>query len=163
VLEASVRPRGVVHVVCEIEAWRGGVRRVTLPLRVRPDVPDGRYVLWVGGGAELSRYEAARLPGRYRITSLDDAWDRLATLRPSDALYAALSARAPEVNADGRDYPELPTFAVSLLAPDQSAADRSRRGDLVWLDEQRAPVDGVVRGELQLNVVVESRGSLAQP
>jgi hypothetical protein len=162
VVEPAVRPGGIVHVACELEAWRGGIDRRTLALTVPREVPEGRYVLWVGGGTELSRYEATRLPGRYRVTSLDDAWERLATARSSDALYAALSARAPEVSADGRDYPELPLFALSLLASEQTTSG-GRRGDLAWLDERRQVLQGPLRGELQLTVVVESHGSLAQP
>ena len=163
VLEPVVRPRGTVHVACEIEGWRGAIERRTLELRVPGDAPDGKYVLWLGGGTELAKFEAAHLPGRYRATSLDDAWQRIAAMRSSDALYAGLFGRAPELNADGRDYPELPSFALSLLSPERAAGDVSRRGDVAWLDERRLPVDGALRGELQLAVTVEARGSLAQP
>jgi hypothetical protein len=163
VIEPVVRPGGEVHVACDLERWRG--ERVTrvVTLTVPEEAPDGRYPLWVGGGAELARFEAGRLPGRYRVTSLDDAWTRLQVTRPSDALYVALSAKAPEVNADGFDYPELPQSAVSLLANDRSAPDRGRRGDLAWLDERRLPVPGQLRGELTLTVVVDSHGMLGQP
>ena len=162
-LEPTVRPGGTVHVNCELEAWRGGIEHRQLAMTVPEEAPDGSYVLWVGGGAELSRYEATRLPGRYRATSLEDAWQRLPRYRPSSALYGALFARAPELDDGGRDYPELPTFALSLLASDQVVADRGRRGDLAWLDERRLDVNASVRGELQLNVVVQSAGTLAQP
>lgn len=162
-LESSVKPGGTLHVDCELEAWRGGIQHRTLELPVAVELPDGRYALWLGGGTELSRFEAARLPGRYRIESLGDAWRRIATTRSSDALYAGLTARAPEVTTEGRDYPELPLFALSLMADDAAAGERIRRGDLAWLAQQQQPVTGTLRGELQLNVVVESHGSLAQP
>ncbi len=162
-LESSVKPGSMLHVDCELEAWRGGIQHRTLELPVAEELPDGRYALWIGGGTELSRFEAARLPGRYHIESLDDGWRRLAATRSSDALYLALTARAPEVTTEGRDYPELPLFAVSLMADDASAGERIRRGDLAWLALRRVPVPGALRGELQLNVVVESHGSLAQP
>jgi len=71
------------------------------------------------------------------------------------ALYAAMYARAPEVNSDGRDYPELPISALALLAGGQSAGDDTRRGDAARLDEQRAALGGTVRGELQLQVTVD--------
>lgn len=162
-LEPSVKAGGMLHVDCELEAWRGETKHLTVELPVAAELPDGRYALWIGGGAELSRFEAARLPGRYRIESLPDGWRRLAATRSSDALYLALTARAPEVTTEGRDYPELPLFALSLMADDAYAGERIRRGDLAWLAQRRVPVSGVLRGELQLNVVVESHGSLAQP
>src|SRR4030095_4653951 len=101
VMNVAVRPGQKLSVVAEIERWRGGreTRRIDIP--VPEELPDGRYTLWLGGGAELSRYEAARLPGRYRPTTLDDAWRRLAVSRTSDKMYVALVARAPEVTREG--------------------------------------------------------------
>jgi SpoIVB peptidase S55 len=157
VLGAAVRPGGRVRVECEVERWRGERRRLTVPLQVPQEVPSGRYLLWVGGGAELARYESARRPGRYRPTSLDDAWTRLADYRATDRLYAALFAAAPEVTRDGRDYPELPTSALALLAGSQSAGDDARRGDRTILDEARLELGGRLRGELQLEVQVDEK------
>ena len=155
VLDAAVRPGSDVRVRCEIERWRGGRETVTLSLHVPEEVPEGRYVAWLGGGAELSRFEAQRLPGRYRPASLDEAWERLASYRPSDRLYAALIARAPEVTRDGRDYPELPTSALALLAGNQSGEDANRRGWQAMLDQAQHPLAGPLRGEIQLEVNVD--------
>jgi len=155
VLDAAVRPGAKFTVRCELERWHGEREEHDLILTVPEEVPEGRYLLWVGGGDELSRYEAARLPWRYRPTSLDDAWRRLGTLRPGDALYAALFARAPEVTSDGRDYPELPVSALALLAGGQTAGDFAGRGELARLDEKRESLAGEVRGELQLQVAVD--------
>jgi hypothetical protein len=157
VLEAAVRPGRDLTVQCDVERWRGGRETRTFRIPVPEELPDGKYVLWLGGGPELSRYEAQHLPGRYRPTSLDDAWHRLASVRSSDGLYASVLARAPEVTLDGRDYPELPTSALALLSSDQEAGDRSRRGDLAKLGEQRLPLEGLVRGELQVAIQVDSK------
>jgi len=124
---------------------------------VPEEVPEGSYMLWIGGGAELSRFEARQLPARYRPTSLPDAWRRIAASRPSDAVYAALYAKAPEITSDGRDYPELPVSALALLAGGQGAGDRSRRGDYAKLDERRLPLAGVTRGEILLSVRVDAK------
>ena len=157
-VDAVARPGGRIRVVAEVERWRGGRQPMTLELAVPEELPDGRYTLWIGGGPELSRFESARLPGRYRPTSLDEAWRRLSDTRSSDRLYAALVARAPEVTRDGRDYPELPASAVPLLAGSQVAGDQSRRGDRVLLEETRVPVPGALRGELQIDLNVDRRG-----
>lgn len=156
-LDGAVRPGGAVRVLVELERWRGGRAWRTLSVQVPEEVPDGRYVLMVGGGAEVSRFEATKLPGRYRPGSLEEAWQRFGSLRTGDALYAALFARAPELTSDGRDYPELPLSALGLLAGSQTAGDRARRGDLAVVDEQRLLLGGAVRGELQLQVQVDSR------
>ena len=118
---ASVRPGGTVTVRCEVERWRGDRETHTLRVPVPEEFPDGRYVLWLGGGSELTRYESERLPARYRPISLDEAWRRMAEIRTSNRLYGALVAKAPEVTAGMLDYPELPTSALAVLA---SGTDR---------------------------------------
>jgi hypothetical protein len=155
VLDAAVRPGGRVRVRCDLERWHGERETRELDLAMPEEVPEGRYLLWIGGGPELTRYEASRLPWRYRPTSLDDAWRRLSATRSGDALYLALYARAPEVTSEGRDYPELPVSALALLAGGQGAGDAARRGDAARLDERRVPLGGQVRGELQLQVAVD--------
>jgi hypothetical protein len=152
---SRVRPGSVAHVRAELERWRGARETVTLDVPVPEELPDGRYLLHVGGGAEADRFTAARLPGRFRVVSLQDAWDRLAAVRRSDVLLAGLWARAPEIDTDGGDLPELPTSALALLAPPQQAGDRARRGDWALVEEVRRPEDVVVRGELLLELVVD--------
>jgi len=156
-LDAAVRPGGTVRAECDVERWQGGRTTVPVSIVVPEEVPDGRYVLWLGGGTELTRYEASRLPGRYRPTSLEDAWRRLGDLRSGDALYATLFASAPEVTREGRDYPELPVSALALLAGGQSAGDGGRRGDAARLDERRVAFRGPLRGELLLAIQVDSK------
>jgi SpoIVB peptidase S55 len=156
-VDGLVRPGGEVRVRCELEAWHGGRERRELTLQIPAEAPPGRYVLWVGGGPELTRYESQRLPGRFRPVSLDDAWSRLSHSRSSDGLHGALFARAPEVSADGRDYPELPLSALAMLAGGESAGDHARRGDTAWLASVREPVDGVLRGSLLLQVQVDGQ------
>ncbi len=155
VLEARVRPGARVRVACDLERWRGERVNRTIEVTVPAEAPEGRYTLWLGGGGELMRYEAQRLPGRYRPLSLDDAWRRLSQARPSDALYASLFARASEVTTDGRDYPELPGSALPLLADPRSAGERVRRGELAMLDERRFPLDAQVRGEIMIPIEVD--------
>ena len=152
---ARVRPGGVAHVRAELERWRGPRETVTLDIPVPEELPDGRYLLHVAGGAEADRFTAARLPARFRPVSLDDAWERLSEARRSDVLHAGLWARAPEIDADGDDLPELPTSALALLAPSQQAGDRARRGDWALVEEVRRPEDVVVRGEQLLELVVD--------
>ena len=160
-LDAAVRLGQRVRVECELERWRGGRETRVIEVDVPEELPDGRYTLWAGGGSELTRYEASRLPGRYRAGSLDEAWRRLGVTRSTDGLYVALFARAPEITREGRDYPELPTSALSVLASDQSAVDRSRRGDLARMDERKVTLDGNVRGEFGLNLIVDAHAPQA--
>jgi hypothetical protein len=156
-LDAAVRPGHTLRVRCDVERWRGDRRSVDLSLRVPEEIPAGRYTLWVGGGSELTRYEAVRLPGRYRPTSLEDAWRRIGEVRTGDHLYAALLARAPEVTRRGHDYPELPVSALALMASGQQAEDATRRGMQAILDESRRPFEGQLRGEVQLEVTVDPK------
>jgi len=170
-LDPTVRPGGTARIACDIERWRGGTETRVLSVTVPPEAPEGRYVVWTGGSGELDRYEAARLPGRFRATSLDDAWRRLANRRTSDALYASLYARAPEMSREGRDYPELPASALPLLgmagslsgSSGDATTDKSRPSDLAILDEVRQPLDGALRGEIVLQLSVETHTPVAAP
>ena len=154
-MDAAVRPGADLKIRCEVERWRGERRTIQLSMHVPEEVPEGRYLLWAGGGNELDRFEAARLPGRFRPASLDEAWGRIQKLRPADQLYVTLLARAPEVTRRGRDYPELPTSALALLSSGLSAEDATRRGSQAVLDEQQAKLDGQVNGEVQLEFTVD--------
>ncbi len=156
-LSASVRPGGTARVRAELERWRGGTEVRTLDVAVPEETPDGHYLLFIGGATEYTRYESTRLPAHFQPTSLDDAWRRLQASRGSDGLYAALLARAPEVTSDGRDYPDLPLSALTVLASPLSAGERGRRGELAMLGEQRDALPGVVRGQLLLDVNVDSK------
>jgi hypothetical protein len=156
-LDATARAGGVVRVQAELEHWQGGRITRELDVNVPEEVPEGRYVLMLGGASEFTRYQALRQPGRFRPTSLAEAWDRLQQSRTSDALYAGVFARAPEVSSDGSDYPDLPLSVLTVLASAQSAGERGRRGDGLLLDERREPIPGAVRGELLLNITVDRR------
>jgi hypothetical protein len=157
VLQGAVRPGQVARVRCEVESWRGERRNLDLELHVPEEAPDGGYVLWLGGGTELTRYEAQRLPGRYRATSLDDAWRRFGRMRDSEAIYASLFASAPEVTRNGADYPELPLSALAVMVSGQTAGDPVRRGDTAILDSVRVPVQEALRGELLLTLNVDRK------
>jgi hypothetical protein len=142
-------------VSAQVERWRGARTTLTLDVPVPEELPDGRYLLELGGGLESDHFVAARLPARFRVVSLEDAWQRLGTSRRSDALYAGLWARAPEVSTDGDDLPELPTSALALLASPLQTGDRVRRGDWALVQEASRPAAGVLRGELLLELVVD--------
>jgi len=156
-LDAEVRPGGRARVECRIERWRGPTETRVIEVPVAAEMPDGRCTLWVGGGAELSRFEAARFPARYRPTSLDDAWRRLGRQRPVNSLHAVILASAPDVTAGGRDYPELPASAAAVLSSRLAAGDLARRAETTLLDETRLLLGGVTRGELQLVLTVDSK------
>jgi hypothetical protein len=153
----SVRPGGLLRVGCELERWRGGDVAREIELAVPRELPEGRYVLFVGGGAELTRYDATKRPGRFRPTSLDDALRRFAELRRTDAVYAALWARAPEVTANGDDYPELPPSALAILLSPQHPGDEAQRTDWALVEEARARQGGAVRGQFLLEVNVDPK------
>jgi hypothetical protein len=154
---ATARPGSIARVRLQLEHWRGGYESVSLDVPVPQELPDGRYQLWLGGGDETDRLVAGRLPGRFRVVSLEDAWQRLGAMRRADAVHAIVWARAPEVNVDGADLPELPLSALAVLGAPQQAGERVRRGDWAMVQEVRAARDEVVRGELMLELVVDRR------
>ena len=156
-LSPSVRPGGTARIAIEFERWRGGRETRTVEVEVPEDLPEGRYPLYLGGGLEADRFLATRLPARFRPVSFEDAWQRLAASRRSDALNLLLWGRASEVSRDGEDLPNLPGSATAVLAPAQLTGDRARRADWVLLRDQRVSDPGVVRGELMLDLVVDRR------
>lgn len=154
---AAVRPGGTLRVDVEIERWRGGRRELRLDVPVPGELPPGRYSLWLGGGAELDRTTATRLPWRFRPVSLADAWQRLGTVHRSDALYSAIWARAPEVSSDGEDYPELPNSVLAVLASPEASGEDARRSGWALFDGPAVEVGGALRGEAVLDVVVDRK------
>jgi hypothetical protein len=154
---ASVRPGSTASVRLQLERWRGVREGVTLEVPVPEELPEGRYQLWLGGGFEAERFVAGRLPLRFRLLSYEQAWRRLETVRRTDAVHALLWGRAPEVNADGVDLPELPNSALAVLGSTQQAGERARRGDWALIQEVRSAREQVVRGELMLELTVDRR------
>jgi hypothetical protein len=153
----TVRPGGTARVRAEIELWRGERTDLELDVHVPEELPDGRYQLFVGGGAECDRATAVRQPSRFRPVSVADAWAKLSAVRTSDAIYTALWARAPEVTSDGEDFPELPASALAVLAAPQSAGDRARRSEWAVFADKGRPVDGQLRGEVVLELIVDRK------
>ena len=152
----SVRPGGRATVVCELQHWRGERVTRSLSLTIPEEAPPGRYAVWVGGGAELNRFESIRTPAAFRPTSLEEAWRRLGTMHSADALYGGLYASAPQITDGGREYPELPETAALLMSGGTVTPDR-RRSDTATLDAARLPFAGAVDGSLMLDVIVDSR------
>jgi hypothetical protein len=89
------------------------------------------------------------------VVSLQDAWQRLASVRRSNELHVTLWGRAPEVNADGHDLSELPASALAVVGSAQQAGDRARRGDWALVQERHQSLERVVRGELLLELMVD--------
>jgi hypothetical protein len=88
---------------------------------------------------------------------VDDAWRRLAATHSSDALYGGMYASAPQITADGRDYPELPESAALLMTGGLATPDR-RRSDTATLDLERVSFGGAaVVGSLTLDLTVDNR------
>jgi hypothetical protein len=56
---------------------------------------------------------------------------------------------------DGDDLPELPSSALAVLSPPLQAGERVRRSDWALVQESRKAIEGVLRGELTLDLVVD--------
>jgi hypothetical protein len=156
-LRAAVRPGESVGIECVLDRWRGGTETRRLELRVPEELPAGTYRLWVGGGAELTRLDAARVPARYRPTSLEDAWQRFAALRHGNTLHAVLVVDGASVTTGGSDYDDLPASAAALLSGGSTTAEADQRSGSALVGEVRMPFPGVVRGELVVNLTVDPK------
>jgi hypothetical protein len=98
-LDPVARPGGTARIACDLERWRGGHESRVITVAVPPEAPDGHYVLWTGGSAELDRYESSRLPGRL---PRDVAGGRVAASRA--APYVGCAVRRA-LRARTRDQP----------------------------------------------------------
>lgn len=151
------RPGDVVQVIATLQDVRGGRQDVAVPLTVPEDQPDGRLVLAVGGGAELDRQEAARLPGRHRAVSLASLLERLSDRRRDDHLYAALYGPGVEPTIEGVSYPDLPGFAQRMLAADRATRPGDPWGRLAPVVERGRDVAAPVAGLLTVPLDVRRR------
>lgn len=156
-LTNAVRPGGVALVRADLERWRGEKRSLVLRVAVPEELPDGRYPLAIGGGAEADRATATRLPSRFRPVSVEDAFVKLGRLRSADAIYATLWARAPEVTRDGEDFPELPSSALAVIAAPQNAGDQTKRATWAVFPGPGTRVEGMLRGEVLLELNVDHK------
>ncbi len=156
-LDAAVRPGGIARVECELERWRGPAETRVLELHVPEELEGGPHRIWVGGGAELNRLEASRVPGRYRPSSLEDAWRRFATLRRGTTLHAVVLTDASVLTKDGRDYADLPASAAALLSGGSGVAEPERRSRGGMAGEAVLPLPGAVHGELLLSLTVDRK------
>ncbi len=152
---SAARPGDEVVLRCELEHYRGQTQTRQFRLRLPREIEAGDLMVWVGGGAELMRFEAQRLPGRYRPTSFADAWKRLAAYRSSDGLYAALVDRSVELTSEGLDFAGLPTSAQMVLLSPQNRGDQARPGRIALLAESKQVSGGLTRGEIQLPLTVD--------
>jgi hypothetical protein len=152
-----VRPGEDVVVHATVRDRRGAEREITFTLPVPEDQPDGRLVIAVGGGAELDRQEAARMPARHQAATLDALLARLADRRRDDHLYAALYGPGLEPVVDGVPYPDLPTFAQRMLVPERTNRPTDPWGRLAAISERNRDVAVPVTGLLTLPVEVRRR------
>jgi hypothetical protein len=150
-----VRPGDPVHVTAELRDYRGATHFEHFDLVVPLNAPEGRAAIAIGGGPELDKQEASRLPGRFRVNSLADLYARIADRRRDDHLYAALYAPGLETTSDGESHPDLPVFAQRLLASDRVVDPTDPLGSLSRYAQASKdlaePVDGI------LSIAIEVR------
>jgi len=153
-----VEPGGTAHVTAELRDYRGASSFVKFDLAVPEAQPEGRLVVAVSGGPELDRQEAPRMPGRFRVSSLNELVERLAERRSDDRVYAALYAPGIEASQGGAEQPQLPVFAQRLLASDRANRPDDPFGNLARLAQSEkvvgVPVDGLLT--LALDVRTQS-------
>jgi hypothetical protein len=151
------RPGQPIRVIATLQDYRGARRDVTVPLVVPEDATDGRLVVAVGGGVELDRQEAERLPGRHRAVSLASLLERLSDRRRDDHVYAAMYGPGVEPTVDGVAYPDLPTFAQRMMAADGATRPGDPWGRLAPLDERGSDMATPVAGLLTVPFEVRRR------
>jgi hypothetical protein len=145
----------------DLESHRGPVETTALEYRVPEKSASTRLTLFVGGGADLARYDATQAPGRYRSNSVDELLRRLQELPRSSRLYLAAYAATPEVSLRGRDYPDLPPSAQLLLGGRQAADASARWGRASRLGEVWREYDWIVTGGTTLTVEISPHAPAA--
>jgi len=125
-----VKPGDAVTVTAEMRDWRGRTHNETFAVTVPLDQPEGRLAVAVGGGPEMDRQEATRLPGRYRAVSVEDLEARIRERRRDDHLYAVLYAPGVEGTALGEPVDgvlAVPVDVRVLPVPNGLATPADRR------------------------------------
>jgi hypothetical protein len=156
-----VRPGETVRVEVDLQSHRGPVQTTALEYPVPEKPAPSTLTLFVGGGAELARYDANQAPGRYRSNSVDEMLRRLQEFPRSSRLYLAAYAATPEVSVRGRDYPDLPPSAQILLGGRQAADASARWGRASRLGEVWREYDWIVSGGTTLTVEISPHAPAA--
>ena len=111
----------VVHV--RVMPFRQDVQLHRIELQVPKDVPDGEYVLTLGGARSYAQQMAMTRPHLMRADNTDELFDAVQQLIgvKDNALYAVLTLAPTNNLAIGRsELPHLPSSRMALLAVETS-------------------------------------------
>jgi hypothetical protein len=146
-----VRPGDTVPVWVDLVDFRGGTRRIVMPLSIPIDTPPGPLTVFVGDGSSATAYDLALYPPDPQ--SLDQVLDFLGRMRPANSINLLAYRRAPGAVIQGEALAGLPP-SVTLLLRDRGPGDGAPELSYLRIHsesiEQPVPVTGSVRLYLEV-------------
>ncbi|MGE5176450.1 MAG: SpoIVB peptidase S55 domain-containing protein [Hyphomicrobiales bacterium] len=124
-------------------------------LRIPPSTPDGDVTVRVCDGDATEKWEAARVPDRYKPKTFDQLADLIETNRRNDRLYVQLYREADGAVVDGEEISQLPRSVLTVIGASQKSGEASATKGAT-LEEISIPMDRVVQGCESATVTVQS-------
>lgn len=153
VSQTLVRPGDRIELVVDLQAYRGGTFRETLPLDVPTGLPEGRYSLLVGDGVsvDMARFEVEKTAPQ----TFPQALRFLRSFHSSRELVALGVFRGEGLSVGGEVLPQLPASVRSLwsAAPSTSATPLRLAVAQESAIELEQPLEGIVRVDLEVQRV----------
>lgn len=148
---ARVRPGDVVPVEVLIKPYRGEPYREVSQVKIPEELPDGAFVLTVGGAAEVDRLSP--VPRGASLGSLGALLDLIHGMRRNSRVYLQLSRPQESLLVAGEFLPNLPPSMEAMLRSERVKGESAiySRSELV---EEEIPVpyqlDGLQRAPIEV-------------
>ncbi len=151
--QSSLRPGDKLQAHVRIHRHRGGEETRKVELTIPRGLPDGQYMLSVGGLDNYFQQQMATKPHLRYATNEQELFESIRYIYslPDDALYVSLLMQTPNNVSLGRtSLPRLPSSRVALLVSEGSSIAQPYAESL----DVVTPVPYAVMGEAALPVQV---------
>lgn len=141
----------------EVTLRRAATPSVTRHIRIRvpPSTPDGDVTIRVCDGGETEKWEAARVPDRYKPVTFDQLANLIESSRRADRLYVQIYREAGGAVVDGNEISQAPRSVLSVIGASQKSGEASEtKGATVA--EIAVPMGRVVQGCESATITVQS-------
>ncbi|MBM4043843.1 MAG: hypothetical protein FJ279_01905 [Planctomycetes bacterium] len=152
VSQRAVKPGAKVEAIVTLRPFAEPTRQEKVTLEIPEDAMPGSQVTLVACDGAMSRsLEAARAPGKFAPTNLDQLLDVLQRVEPNTNLVVRMMLPRSGVTVRGEGLPALPSSLLSVMA----FSNTSGLGPLIHEAVERVQTPWVLSGNQTMMLTVE--------